>query len=269
MNDTEYSFLKRRILELLDLDLDAYKAQQMRRRLDNLIQRREGGNVFRYCQAVPTDPVALAELRDLLTINVSEFFRNPEQFELLRSSVFPELLKTSPRLNLWSAGCSWGAEPFAMAMLLDEIDPRAAEHHKITATDLDQEVLKKAANGGPYTATEVGGIGPRRLQKYFTKTGDTYHVNDSLRRRVQFRRQNLLKDSFGTGFDMISCRNVTIYFSTETKVDLFARFHQSLKPQGIFFIGGTEALLGAEARGYDRWQGNFYRRVERQDRKVA
>lgn len=270
MNDTEWSLTKQRIAELLDLDLDAYKESQMRRRLENLIQRRQSGDVKAYFARVKADAESFAELRDLVTINVSEFFRNPLQFEALKSVVFPALLKESPRLSIWSAGCSFGPEPYSFAMILDELEGIRAGNHRILATDLDQEVLKRAMNGGPYTADEVRGIAPERLSKYFQKTGDRYQVKETLRRRITFRRQNLLKDRFDKGFDLISCRNVTIYFSSETKVELYGKFHDSLKPNGVFFIGGTEALLGAEANGWGRYQGNFYRRAERtQERRVA
>ena len=269
MTDSEYAYLSRRIKELLKLDLSSYKSQQMRRRLDALIQRRMEGNVLRYCSTLASDPELLKELKDLLTINVSEFFRNPLQFEYLKSHVFPELLKGTRRLNIWNAGCSIGAETYSMAIILDELGRGSRIDYRILATDLDEEVLRKARAGGPFLPTDMKSVSDGRLKKYFKPAldGRGYYVTDSLKQGIEFRRQNLLQDAFEKDFHLISCRNVTIYFSNEAKSTLFLRFHESLLEGGLFFVGGTEALLGEDADGYQRTFGNFYRRVPR--RKAA
>jgi chemotaxis protein methyltransferase CheR len=105
-------------------------------------------------------------------------------------------------------------------------------------------------------------VKPETLRRYFTDTGGGYRVVDTIRKRVEFRELNLLSGRFERDFDLIVCRNVMIYFSDETKQRLFERFHDALRPSGVLFVGGTEALLGAETFGFSRISGNFYRRVD-------
>ncbi len=258
MNDAEYALVKRRIHELLDIDLEAYKVQQMRRRLDSFVARRATSSVAEFCRALGANAAALDELRNMLTINVSEFFRDAAQFERLRNEVLPELLRR-PRLRIWSAACSHGEEPYSIAIILSESHESARAH--ILATDIDRVVLAKAKAGGPYTQADLRNVPPAELAKYFVHEGNAYRVVDTLRRHIEFRETNLLSERFETNFDLIVCRNVMIYFSDETKQQLFERFRRSLNADGVLFVGGTEALLGPDRLGFERMGGNFYRKA--------
>ena len=111
VNDFEYSYLTSKILRLTKIDLDNYKSAQMRRRLEGFIDRTHGLEVSVYCNHLDRDPKMLQELQNFLTINVSEFFRDAEPFSVLQARILPGMLKRSPALNIWSAGCSIGAEP--------------------------------------------------------------------------------------------------------------------------------------------------------------
>jgi chemotaxis protein methyltransferase CheR len=260
MNDTEYSVLKRRIRERLDIDIDAYKSAQMRRRLEAFAARHGDGTGTALCRIMDADAGVLAKLRDMLTINVSEFFRDKAQFDYLERTVLPDLLRLGPRLAIWSAGCSHGEEPYSVAIILSE--QSAASRARILATDFDRQVLARARAGGPYRAEEVRALPAAILEKYFVRSGEGYSVLRAIRSRVEFAEHNLLADPFESGLDLIICRNVMIYFSNETKRQLFQKFRESLKPRGVLFIGGTEALLGSDAEGFEKLQGNFYRRTE-------
>jgi chemotaxis protein methyltransferase CheR len=260
MTDAEYTALKKRINELLKIDINAYKTAQMRRRLDSFVARRAGEAASVFCRDLHTNAAALEELRNMLTINVSEFFRDAAQFERLRKSVLPGMLANGGRrLKIWSAACSHGEEPYSIAIILHEL--RALHRATIVATDIDRVVLAKAKAGGPYTAVDLRNATGTEISDYFTSGVGGYTVVDTLRRQIDFREQNLLSDRFDTGFDMIVCRNVVIYFSEETKQRLFDRFSASLNSGGVLFLGGTEALLGSESRGFDRLGGNFYRKA--------
>jgi chemotaxis protein methyltransferase CheR len=260
MTDAEYTALKKRINELLTIDIDAYKTQQMRRRLESFVSRRAGTSVAAFYRNLHLDADALEELRNMLTINVSEFFRDAAQFERLRAAVLPDLLANGGRkLKIWSAACSHGEEPYSVAIILHELG--ALHRASILATDIDRVVLAKARAGGPYTAADLRNARPAEIREYFTTDGAAYTVVDTLRRRVDFRELNLLADRFDTGFDLIICRNVMIYFSEETKQRLFEGFYRSLTAAGVLFLGGTEALIGSESRGFERLGGNFYRKA--------
>src|SRR5690606_36745672 len=118
-----------------------------------------------------TTPARVKEFQDFLTINVSEWLRNPDKFEELKQGILPELLKRNPVLRIWSAGCANGAEPYSVAMLLDELDPIG--RHQIWATDLDGEILK-VARAGIYQEKDIKNVSPARRAKYFTPVEDGF-----------------------------------------------------------------------------------------------
>ncbi len=258
MNETEYSLLKKKIRELLNIDIDAYKSKQMRRRLEGFVARKSPRGAFLFCRQLAEQPEQLQALRDMLTINVSEFFRDTPQFEVLRSTVLPDQLREGSGLNIWTAACSHGAEPYSVAISLNELN--AGDGHRILATDIDPTILAQASAGGPYRANEIRNVSKAQLLKYFTAEETGHRIVEEIRARVEFREHNLLSDAFENDFDLILCRNVMIYFSAEAKQQLFRRFHASLKPRGILFLGGTEAMLGEDAVGFEKVSTNFYRK---------
>ncbi len=211
-----------------------------------------------FLATIEGDREALVRLANFLTINVTEFFRDPQQFEVLKTAVLPELLQHRTRLNIWSAGCSTGAEPYTLAILLSEIT--RGSPHTILATDLDQEALERARAGGPYGPAETRNLGRWMQLKYFDAAPGGLVVKDSLKRMVRFQRHNLLADRFETDFDLILCRNVVIYFSEEVKEALNPRFARSLRDGGWLFIGGAETLLHAQDFGLERLQPCLYRK---------
>lgn len=257
LNDQEFEYLKKKILTLTDIDLNNYKAGQMRRRLDGLVSN-ESGNVVEYCKRIEHDNDALKKLRNFLTINVSEFFRDASPFQQLKTTVLPELLRNNGSLSIWSAGCSIGAEPYSVAMMLENLTP--GQKHRIVATDIDDAVLVKAKNGGPYSSSDIANVDKALLLKYFTRSDNGYQVIDTIKRRVEFKRHDLLKDGFERGFDLVMCRNVVIYFSDEAKRTLYTGFTNSLKEEGVMFIGATETLLDASGFGLERIHNCFYRK---------
>jgi chemotaxis protein methyltransferase CheR len=258
MQDAQYERLKGTIARLLDIDIDAYKAQQMRRRIEQFVVTRGGGDPVAFERSLGDNAALLAAFRDMLTINVSEFFRDTPQFERLRTQVLPELLERRPRLSIWSAACSNGQEPYTLAIVLDELG--AGARARILATDFDRSVLPRARAGGPYAAADLRGVTAARRSRYFSERADGAYVVDALRTRVQFAEHNLLASAYGRDYDLIVCRNVLIYFQPEVKLAVLRKFAQALRPGGVLFIGGTEALLGAETEGYRPLGGNFYER---------
>ncbi len=259
MDDNEYTYVKRKVNELLCIDLDNYKERQMRRRLNSFLERANADDVGNYFNSMEKDHKMIQELKDFLTINVSEFFRDDRQFEKLESVIMPELLRDRVCLKLWSAGCSIGAEPYTMAIILEELSP--GTNHKIIATDLDETILKQARAGGPYMEQDVRNVNPQRLAKYFRKEGDKYWVADSIRNRVKFRRHNLLSDPYEDNCDLILCRNVVIYFTDNAKSKINRGFHASLREGGVLFIGGSEIIFDSSKIGLCVIIPSFYRKL--------
>lgn len=258
MNDEQFDRLKARLEQKLGLDLDAYKQAQMRRRITTHITRLNK-DFDEFTAELGNDPEELAKLRDMITINVTEFFRDEAQWTQLRSKVLPEVVEAARGApSIWSAGCSTGQEPYSLAMLLDEAG--ALSRSTILGTDFDIEVLAKARKGGPYSAEEMKGVPAAQLSAHFEEGDAGFTASAALKQRLKFRELNLLKDRFGSGYDLVVCRNVMIYFTGEVKSALVGRFLDSLKPGGVLFIGATEALLGDDLSNLDRLGGNFYRK---------
>ena len=260
MTDREYFYLINKILKLTDIDLSQYKSNQMRRRLEHFMSNMEFQDVVQFCSSLERDPTMVERLKDFVTINVSEFFRDPKYFSLLMTDILPIMLRRCTRLNIWSAGCSNGAEPYTVSMILDHLAPSSC--HRILATDIDLKCLEKARNGGPYSAAEVKNVPKTFLDKYFVVAENGYKVVDEIRQSVVFKQHDLTKDFIGSGFDLIICRNVLIYLTEEAKCQLLHRFHHALKPNGFLFLGATEIILDPARFGFNLLYHNcFYQRA--------
>ena len=258
MDDKDWELFKDKLNRKTGIDLQLYKEQQMRRRINNLIQKTPFKSYTSFFNDAVKDKQKFADFIEYLTINVSEFFRNPDKFDQVEKDVIPYLLKRNDSLNIWSAGCSIGAEPYTLSIIMKELTP--SKRHRILATDLDIEIIGKAKKG-IYTADEIKSMRPDRKVKYFTKTPDgKFAIKPEIKMPVDFKRHNLLKDSFERNFDLILCRNVVIYFTEEAKAELYKNFFKALKPGGILFVGGTESILNARQIGYVTYKPFFYQR---------
>lgn len=153
----DYEDFKKFVLGLTGIDLNAYKEKQMKRRIDTLIARNKHTGYDSYCNAIKNDAQMLDEFVNYLTINVSEFYRNPALWKKLDEIILPDLIKKfGPRLKIWSAACSTGDEPYSLAMVLAKKVP--LKDIKIYATDIDDQVLEKAKDG-VYSANSLKEIG--------------------------------------------------------------------------------------------------------------
>lgn len=267
MDDITFARLSQHLERVLGLDLAAYKQQQMRRRIGTFLARHGIAGPDVLIARLEREPDLLQALRDMLTINVTEFFRDRAQWELLERQVMPSLLAERRPLRVWSAGCSRGQEPTSLAIVLDRLG--ALRGSRILATDFDHASLARARAGGPYSDEEMGGITKADRERYFTPGPRGFTSGANLRAAMQFRELNLLRDRFEGDFDLIVCRNVMIYFEGPVKTDLVQRFQRSLRPGGVLFIGATEALIGADLQGFARAGGNFYRRTAGEARLSA
>jgi chemotaxis protein methyltransferase CheR len=263
MDADVYVQVKASIKRSLKIDLENYKAEQMQRRLDSWLVRSQAITWNEYFRLLSTDANELEKFRNYLTINVTEFFRDPNRWNALRDEVIPELITNSrhghpsPELKLWSAGCSIGTEPYTLAILMAEAFPR--QKYSLLATDLDRGALFKASAGGPYTAEDIRNLDTAQRRKYLSSTVP-YFVQENLQKHIHFEEQDLLSSSFDTGFDLIVCRNVVIYFTAEAKDALYAKFAAALRPGGVLFLGGTEIISSASKFGLQNSGISFYRK---------
>ncbi|MBQ7955376.1 MAG: protein-glutamate O-methyltransferase CheR [Lachnospiraceae bacterium] len=252
----DYEYFKKEIMALTTIDLNSYKEKQMKRRIDTLISKHKIVGYDKYVQLLKTDKERFDEFVNYLTINVSEFYRNPDQWQLLDKNIIPELIsKFGKNLKIWSAACSTGDEPYSLVMALSRHIP--LNQIKIYATDIDKQVIEKAKIG-LYSEKSIVAVPDDLKQKYFTKVGPSYQISNEIKSRVEFQQHNLLKDTYPTGVNMIVCRNVLIYFTEEAKDEVFVKFQKALAPQGILFIGSTEQIINHRDMGYERKNSFFY-----------
>ena len=257
----DYERFKTAVLQLTGIDLNAYKERQMKRRIDALISKNGINDYEAYVHLLKTDKVKFEEFVNYLTINVSEFYRNPDQWEAMDKQIIPEMIqKFGKNLRIWSAACSTGDEPYSLAMLLSKFMP--LNRIKIIATDIDEQVLDKARMG-LYRGQSLNALPDEFKTKYFTKVGDnSFQIKDEVKKCVEFKKHNLLKDPYPTRLNLIVCRNVVIYFTEEAKDGIYRRFYESLVPGGTLFVGSTEQIVNYRELGYISERSFFYKKPE-------
>jgi chemotaxis protein methyltransferase CheR len=187
-------------------------------------------------------------LLNQITTNHTFFMREADHFYYFRDTVLPYLKATvsSKDLRIWSAGCSSGEEPYTLAMIMDEFfgKDKALWDTKILATDISNKVLEKAKKG-EYNNKDLTQLPPSWRLNYFNKTdANVSSINDKIKKEVIFRRFNLMNPtfSFKRKFHVIFCRNVMIYFNSETRDELTSKFYDLTEPGGYLFIGHSETL---------------------------
>lgn len=252
----DYEYFKSAVFKLTSIDLNAYKERQMKRRIDTLIAKNNIVGYDKYVQALQTDKTLFEEFVNYLTINVSEFYRNPDQWEILEKDVLPSLIaRFGSNLKIWSAACSTGDEPYSLVMALSRHIPLSKI--RIIATDIDKQVIAKA-KVGLYNAKSIAGVPDDLKARYFKQIGASYQISDEIKKRVEFREHNLLKDVYPSECNLIVCRNVLIYFTDEAKEEIYRKFYKALRCGGNLFIGSTEQILTFKEIGYIRKSSFFY-----------
>lgn len=258
---SDYLLFTQKVRHRLGIHLSGYKEDQMKRRLGVIAQRTRSSNFLAYLEAIENDNGLLTEFLDQMTINVTELFRNPELFEVLKHEVLPRLLKNRPSQPFvgWSAGCSYGAEAYSLAMILNELAPTVP--FRVRGTDVDLCVIGRATS--PYfSPADMANVSPERRATFFRQAdGIHYLPNTELRSKLSFSRHDLLADPYPSEeYDLIMCRNVVIYFTSEAKERIFQGFYKALRPGGILFVGGTERLANHNSIGFKLIKPFFYQK---------
>lgn len=251
----KYEEFKVDVLRLTKIDLNFYKEKQMRRRIDTLATKNGAKSYAEFVQMIKTDKEKFEQFVNFLTINVSEFYRNPDQWKLMDEQVIPKIIKEQKRpIKIWSAACSTGDEPYSLAMAFSKHIPLS--DIKIMATDIDKQVIEHA-KVGLYAEKSIAAVPDDLKKKYFTKIGNSYQISDDIKKCVTFKEHNLLKDTYPKDYDLILCRNVVIYFTDEAKEMIYKNFFNSLKTHGVLFIGSTEQISNYKDIGFNR-MSSFY-----------
>ncbi|MBE6052836.1 MAG: protein-glutamate O-methyltransferase CheR [Clostridium sartagoforme] len=239
------------------INLNSYKPEQLNRRILSLMSRSGIGSLDEYKKILMVDKEQRERFLDFVTINVTEFFRNPELFFELQD-VIRDYSKDKNKLKIWSAACSMGCEPYSVAMLINEISENLKAD--ILATDIDTNILKKA-QAGKYISAEMKNVSDTFKSKYFNKLNDNYIINNKIKSMVTFKKHDLILDNYDKDFDLIICRNVIIYFKSDVKKEIFKKFSNSLKKGGILFVGATESIYNYKEFNLEKMSTFIYKKV--------
>ncbi|MEM0990614.1 MAG: chemotaxis protein CheB [Pseudomonadota bacterium] len=256
------------------VDFREYKPSTVRRRIERRMTALEIDGLTAYTDHVRENPDEIKMLFRDMMISVTSFFRNPEEFANLKRHVEQDLAnRRNEGLRVWVPGCASGEEAYSLAILLTEFLGGLAALDdtplQIFATDIDADALAVARRGVYPDAIEAD-VPPELLDAYFNPTEGGYQVSQALRERIVFTPHNLCQDPPFSSIDLISCRNLLIYFSNKLQAKVFARLHYALKPSGLMFLGKSESISGAEALFKPAGDnGQIFRRRAHPDGNVA
>lgn len=240
----DFGTLKHYIEQTLKIQCGNYKEDYIKRRLLSRMRSTNSANYADYLKYLKANAGELDVLRKALTINVTEFFRDNDVYDSLKNEVLPDLFSKRKRLRIWCAGCSTGEEPYSIAMILHDFMARDKDvSAQIFATDIDKVVLGKAQEG-IYSPKAMGKLSESQTKRHFTKLPDgNYQVKQHLKDLIRFRAHDLMGGTpVSRWLDLITCRNVTIYFTESQKDDLARLFHDALVTDGYYIMGKTEYL---------------------------
>ena len=233
------------------LDLGQYRRQYLERRLAARLRTLGLHSYRQYALQLDRDPAEYAQLLDTLTINVTDFFRDPTVYQAFRTRVVPALIKAKMAgrhrmIRAWSAGCATGEEAYSIAMtLLDGVE-RSHEPFLVSVygTDLDPKALE-VARKGEYRASDAKNLPHAFRMKYAELEDDVFRVSETVKEHVRFSPLNLFEDRPISVVDLIFCRNVFIYFTKEQQEKVLERFWTALSRGGYLILGRSEKMASS------------------------
>jgi chemotaxis protein methyltransferase CheR len=250
LSEADFNYICKIAYEYCGLDIRPGKEGLVQSRLTKLMRQLDIGSFKEYCRYLEKDieGQALSSMVDCLTTNHTSFFREEQHFHFLASTIMP-VIEVRQQINIWSAACSTGEEPYSLAFALLEYFSergRRAPNIRILATDISNRALETARKG-MYQTEKLSGVPQTIVQKYMLRGSGASQglllVKPLVREMVEFRRLNLMESFDGVGeYPLILCRNAMIYFDEATQERVIARFYQRLETGGYFFVGHSESL---------------------------
>lgn len=275
-NNPQLMRLLTKIYEDKGLDFTQYKEKSLLRRIGSRLSAHNAESYDKYINILEGDPKEYDKLLDSLTINVTEFFRNPELFSALEKDVIPRIIyakrtKQHKIVRVWSCGCSSGDEAYSLAMLfLKKLGGQIRDGFLLTiiGSDIDKSALMEAKNV-LYLKDRLKVINKTSLDAYFDKTDDKYRLKDSVSSLVSFRHHDVINNKPFMHCDLILCRNLLIYFNKELQEETLFKFYDALNPGGFLVLGMVESLFGAVVNAFENVNNRLriYRRPEELSRQ--
>lgn len=234
-------------------DFKDYAMSSFRRRIKRVIELYKFKTVDKLIQVLDTTPSFFEEFISEITVNVTEMFRDPSFWRVLKEQIIPNIILNHDRISIWHAGCSSGEEVLSMVIMLHEMG--FLDKAKIIATDIDTAIINKAKTGAVplknmelnqknYSAAFSSENGPPlSLKKYFREVGQEAVFDKSLLQNVTYRKHDLVQGAVFSKFDLVLCRNVMIYFNQTLQNAVLAKLHESIFKYGYLAIGSKESLI--------------------------
>jgi chemotaxis protein methyltransferase CheR len=245
------------VRRLTGIDLAQYKRPQMERRIRSFADRRGIDSLPGYLQALAADRDALEQFLDRMTINVSQLWRNPEQWDRLARTILPELAEAGT-IRAWSAGSSYGAEAYTLAAICRRVAPGCKV--EIRGTDIDARMVARAREGR-FSDDDARSAPAADLERAFDRDGSGWRAKPELRMMVKFATGDLLRDPVNkASFDLILCRNVVIYFTEPVRDALHERLATALRPGGYLMVGSSERVSAPQTFGLATAHPFIYRK---------
>ncbi len=246
ISDEQVEILINDVLEQHGYDFTGYSRASLKRRLTRLYTMDKHVSFAEFRYKTLNDQVYFKHFVEGVTVNVTEMFRDPSFYRLLREKILPSL-NTYPFIRIWLAGCSTGEEAYSIAILLQELN--LLQKSLIYATDLNPTVLEKAANGmfplsqmKSYSENYIASGGKKDFSSYYTANYTLAKFDMELKSKMIFSTHNLVSDRSFNEFQLILCRNVLIYFDRPLQFRVFQLFDQSLENLGYLALGSKETI---------------------------
>lgn len=256
MDERELATLLTKIQMERGVDLSGYKSSTFIRKVDARLQALHIDSLLEYIRFLGQNPAEYDRFIEIVTTNVTEFFRDMRVFKEIERSIIPQIIQYKRQRNnkiirVWSAGTASGEEAYSLAILFcEQLGPRINDFVlKIYGTDIDHKCLERAKQA-EYSFDEVKKMDNTRIAKYFIQANDKYRLIDGIKEMVTFLHHDLVHDEPLRYMDLVVCRNVLIYFSKDAQVKICAKLSQSLNDCGYLVLGLVESIVGRSKIGF-------------------
>lgn len=266
-----YKLLIKQIMIDRGADFSQYRDRILKRRIALRMREKKANSYSEYLQILIHQPEEYEKLFEVLTINVSSFFRDTEVWLRLKSKIIPDLIQRKKerglrKIKIWSAGCANGEEAYSLAITLYEILEKEGriQDAEVVATDIDKESLILAEQGA-YGRESIKNVSAERLKRFFIPYKEKFRIVPHLKELVKFVENNLITETGLGGLDIILCRNVFIYFNRSLQEYLIMKFYNALLDDGYFVMGNSENLLGEARELFKEIDGpcRIYQKIKR------
>lgn len=251
LTDAEFDTFRKVIYDQSGITFSATNRSILDGRLKENLRAKQIATVGEYYKLIMSDEKEMKQMLDSVTTNLTRFFRNQPHFDALVHYVIPRIIEQKrktgdQRINIWSAGCSTGEEPYTLAMILCDTLPPPYRFN-IMASDISLKSLMVGQQGF-YPDSRVTGIPPKYLARFFKKVEKGYQATPELMSHIKFDYHNLRNDSGVRNFDIVFCRNVLIYFDEPAQKAVIDRFYNAMAAHSYLFIGHSESLFGMDTK---------------------